>query len=427
MKTAWMRRSLVAALVILAGGLTGPVQAQSPLLKAGGRLAIVGDSITEQKLYSRFMEDYLAVCTPELNAAVVQLGWGGERAPGFAGRMENDLQGFKPDVVTTCYGMNDGSYRAYEPAIGKPYEDAMRDIVTRLAKAGAKVVVGAPGAVDLTYYRGGGDAAKVYNENLGQLGAIASKLATEAGMPFADVHAIMIAAMDQARAAYGPEYDVCGRDGVHPGPNGHLVMAYAFLKAMGFNGDLGTITVDLTGTSSAAGGHKVLSAEAGKVEVESSRYPFCFSGDAKSPGGTRSILPYVPFNQDLNRLTLVAKNLPWERATVTWGAESKSFAKADLEKGINLAAEFAVTPFAEAFQRVDAAVAAKQGFETTMIKSFVTNVPRLLQAMGNDPESAAAFNALRVKMWERQAKLAADVKAAVTPVRHTLTLAEAKP
>jgi hypothetical protein len=89
--------------------------------------------------------------------------------------------------------------------------------------------------------------------------------------------------------------------------------------------------------------------------------------------------------------------------------------------------EFLVNPFAEAFQRVDAAVGAKQVFETTMIKGYVTGIPHLARAMGNDPDSSAALNAVRVKLWERQAKLAADVKAAVTPVRHTLVLAEAKP
>jgi hypothetical protein len=36
------------------------------LLKKGDRLAICGDSITEQKMYSRAMETYLTVCVPDL-------------------------------------------------------------------------------------------------------------------------------------------------------------------------------------------------------------------------------------------------------------------------------------------------------------------------------------------------------------------------
>ena len=35
-------------------------------LEKGDRLAIIGDSITEQKLYSKFIETYLLTCHPEL-------------------------------------------------------------------------------------------------------------------------------------------------------------------------------------------------------------------------------------------------------------------------------------------------------------------------------------------------------------------------
>jgi len=52
---------------------------------------------------------------------------------------------------------------------------------------------------------------------------------------------------------------------------GQLLMAYAFLRGLGFDGDLGTITVDMTGPATASGGHKVLSGANGKAEIESSR------------------------------------------------------------------------------------------------------------------------------------------------------------
>src|SRR5215475_5584032 len=69
-----------------------PVPAPRPaglLLQRGDRLAICGDSITEQKMYSRIMEDYLTMCVPELKITVRQYGWSGERAPGFLARMTN--------------------------------------------------------------------------------------------------------------------------------------------------------------------------------------------------------------------------------------------------------------------------------------------------------------------------------------------------
>src|SRR4030095_11135508 len=104
----------ILVLMLLSSLTSAQESAKGSVLKKGQRVAIVGDSITEQKLYSRYIELYLTACLPELELQVIQLGWGGEPARGFAARMNNDLLPWKPDVVTTCYGMNDGGYRAFD-------------------------------------------------------------------------------------------------------------------------------------------------------------------------------------------------------------------------------------------------------------------------------------------------------------------------
>src|SRR5438552_18817579 len=82
--------------------------AADSVLKPGDSVALCGDSITEQKLYSVFIEDYLLMCQPVSNPETMQFGWSGEKADGFLARMENDVLRFKPRIATTCYGMNDG-------------------------------------------------------------------------------------------------------------------------------------------------------------------------------------------------------------------------------------------------------------------------------------------------------------------------------
>lgn len=396
-----------------------------PILKKGDRVAIVGDSITEQRAYSKFIEMYLLACQPQLDLQIMQFGWSGERAQGFAGRMDSNLMPFKPNVVTTCYGMNDGGYRPFEEAIGKAYEIPMRDIVTRLKAAGVTVLVGSPGAVDTKYYAGG-DSKKIadYNDNLSKLGELAKKVADEAGMPFANVHDALMNSMEKGKAAFGAEYDVCGKDGVHPGANGHIVMAYAFLKAMGLDGEIGKITIDLKGNSTGSDGHKIVSSGNGSVEIESSRYPFCFFGDDKSSGSTRSILPFVAFNDDLNRFVLVVKNFDSENAKVTWGAETKTFTREQLEKGINLAVEFPVNPFCENFKKLDSVVSSKEVFETGMIKNAMTNFPWVKQFFPEDKEVTAALNTISEKLWAKQNSLAKDVRGAVVPVKHKITISK---
>ncbi len=113
-------------------------------------------------------------------------------------------------------------------------------------------------------------------------------MAREQGVVFADVYDPMMTAMTKAKAKYGRNYHLAGRDGVHPDRNGHLVMAYAFLKALGCDGNIGTITVDLpSDKAEASEGHKILSCAKGQIEVESSKYPFCFYGDPAQTGSTR--------------------------------------------------------------------------------------------------------------------------------------------
>ncbi len=399
--------------------------AQRPVLQQGDRLAIIGDSITEQKLYSKFIETYLLACYPELDIQCFQFGWGGERAPGFASRMENDLVPWKPTVVTTCYGMNDGSYRAYDDSIGKTYELGMRQIIDRMKRLGATVVVGSPGVVDsFTWQPNNPDIDKIYNANLQQLGQIAGRLAQENGFPYADVFGAMQKTMVAAKATLGEEYPVAGGDGVHPGANGHLVMAYAFLKALGLDGDLGSITLDLgSGKADTTGGHQVISSADGSLEIESTRYPFCFNGDAKDPSGTASILPFSSFNQDLNRLTLKVKNLNSSNADVTFGKSTKSFTKEQLQAGVNLAAEFLDNPFVDQFNRVLIEVAQKQNYETSIIKGFITNFRQLPATLTDDAEVQAALNTLRGKMFAADDAARAKAKAAVTPVRFSLVVA----
>ena len=419
--------ALATPLLFLPLFCTAAETAQQPaLLPKDARLAIVGDSITEQKLYSKYIEAYLLAVAARPDVHVFQFGWGGETAGGFATRMQNDLAVFQPTVATLCYGMNDGAYHPFDAATGKRYEDSMRTVLTKLVDGKVHAVVGTPGAVDSKFFAkntfGTLNAAASYNESLATLGQIGKKLSGEFGQSFADVHTPMMESMAKGKAALGEDYDVCGRDGVHPGANGQLAMAYAFLRGLGCDGQVGEISLDFAGKATASAGHKVLSSAAGKVELESARYPFCFDGDAKSSGGTRSILPFLPFNADLNRFTLKVANLSSARAKVTWGEESREFTKEQLSTGINLAAEFAKTPFDEPFKGVMNAVATKQAYETSIIKGMISNFRSFSAEVQKDPELAALLDGLRKKFASTHSQLDAQARAAFVPVKHTLTV-----
>lgn len=390
-------------------------------LPPDAKVAIIGDSITEQKLYSKYIETYLLACLGRKDISCFQFGWSGETAAGFKGRLENDLSVFNPTVATLCYGMNDGRYVPYAEAIGTDYAANMKAVLTKLQAIGVKnIVVGTPGAVDTKWFVKPGATPAQYNDNLAHLAALDQKMAEEMKLAFTNVHTLMIDAMAKGKAANGEAYDVCGKDGVHPGANGHLLMAMAYLKGLGCDGNIGEITMDLKGKSTASPGHKIIGNNGGNVELESTTWPFCFDADPKASGSTRSILPFCSFNDDLNRLTLRVKNLTAAKAKVTWGTESKEFTKEQLTAGINLAAEFPKTPFDEAFMKFMSGIAAKQAYETPMIKGMVTNFRNFEADIKEDAEFATALGTLKKKMLAKQQKLDAAARVNLVPVKHTV-------
>jgi lysophospholipase L1-like esterase len=388
-------------------------------------LAIVGDSITEQKMYSVYMEDYLLMCKPVEPIRVMQFGWGGETSWGYFARMDNDTLRFHPTAATTFFGMNDGGYGPQNPQKRQHYYDNQTAIVAALKKAGVRlIVVGAPDPVDITSFHRNPKDAEMYNQTLADEGKVAAQVATEQGVGFADVYNTLMDTMVKAKAKLGNDYLVCGPDGVHPFANGHLVIAYTFLKALGCDGNIGTITVDLAADQAkATDGHKIVSVKNGVVEVESTRYPFCFTGDPKDPNSTTGIIEFFPFNQDLNRFQLVVTNAKSPKLKVTWGKSSKVYSSDDLAKGINLAAEFLDNPFSESFAKVEQAVRAQQNFETPMIKGLIHEIPDFEQMM---PDTKDPFEKIAVSAEAKDKSLSDAAAAAVTPVHYTITIEAAQ-
>jgi lysophospholipase L1-like esterase len=414
---------LWSVVLLAAAAACWAADAPKLVLKAGDLVAVCGDSITEQQEYTVDIEDYLLMCQPAAALRMVQAGWSGETAPGFLARLARDVLVFHPNVVTTCYGMNDGHYGPMQPATAAVYRKAQQAIVEQLKKGGVRVVIaGSPGVVDVdAYHPERPGQATVYDKTLAGLRDIAREVAADQGCLFADVYDPMMETMLAAKKKYGAAYHLAGRDGVHPARNGQLVMAYAFLKSLGCDGQIGTISVELAGgKATATAGHRVLAAEGGSVELESTRYPFCFFGEPASPNSTRGVLEFLPFNQDLNRFCLVVADAkPAARYKVTWGTAGKEFSGADLAKGVNLAAEILDNPFTPAFLLVEQAIRGQQRFETLLTKDLLHNL-----AAHHPQASQAEKDGIVAELLRQDAALRAKAAAAVKPLRHTIKIEE---
>jgi lysophospholipase L1-like esterase len=419
-----MWRRVLLSIVVTGTGIAHAAVAppqQQPKLQKDDFVAVCGDSITEQKLYSRFIEEYLLMCRPQPNLRIMQLGWNGETSWGFLTKMPTEAMRFDPSVVTICFGMNDGGYAQVVPNYER-YRHSLHGIVQAFKKDGVRfIVLGAPGVVDTQTFWGGPEVAAKYNPILAHERDIAREVAAEEGITFANIHDLMEDVMVKAKAKFGKQYALAGADdGVHPDENGHLVMAYAFLKALGCDGDIGTITIDsLTNKATATEGHQILSFHNGVVELQSTRYPFCFFGEPTSPHSPKGILEFLPFNEDLNRFNLIVKNAGASKVRVTWGDATKEFTGAQAEKGINLAAEFMDNPFSAQFQKVEEAVKAQQNYETPLVKRLIHELTEFEALV---PEEKAAMEAIKTTGMNK-AKMLFDRSARqVVPVQHRISV-----
>jgi hypothetical protein len=388
-------------------------------LRKGDRLAICGDSITEQKQYSQIIETYLTACLPELEITCRQFGWSGEQAGGFLGRMKNDVLRFKPTIATTCYGMNDFRYVPYDENIAAEYKKNETAMARLFKENNCRVILGSSGIIDSVphWVKSAAGTQQDLNLALSKFRNITLGVAKAEQTGFADVYRPMLMADLAAEQKFGPEFKVAGKDGVHPAWAGQIIMARAFLNAMGIDGNIGSITFDETsGKATASAGHEVLSCTAGKLALRSTKLPFSPGpGDATKDDSIRAGMALVPFDDELNRFVLKITSPKAAAYNVTWGDVTRKYTAAELTAGVSLAKDFDKHPLTPAFKAIWDAVAAKQAYETRQIKTLV-----------HGPEGKADMETTFVLTEKARAPLAAAVKAACKPVDHELLIAPAE-
>jgi lysophospholipase L1-like esterase len=386
---------------------TGAVAAAAePLIRAHDRLAICGDAMTAQLGYSVYIEDYLLVSQPIEGIEVSQFGWRSPTAADFLAHLDTDLLPFKPTIVMTCFGMNDGGYKALDAVTADGYRQAQTETVRALKKSGVRtVILGSPRCVDSFAFHNDRVGADVYNKTLAALAEIDKEVAAREGAIYADVFGATWAAMHEAKAQHGESFAYDAELGWNVDAKSSLVIAYAFLKALGCHGNIGTITADFAASrANATPGHKIVSFHDYKLTVESRRYPFWFPAYPSGETESARILKCVPFDAELNRYTLVVKNLPTASAKIIWNNETSDFSADQLAQGVNLAAHFRDSPFAGNTQNVDNAVRDQQQQERISGSLSINNKTR-------DIPGLAQRDVFRHRADER-----------FVPVTHTITI-----
>ena len=215
----------------------------SAALSGVHRIVFLGDSITHGGNYVADFECWLIAhgfhveilklglssetasdLSPQENAGHLK-GAGFER-PCISERLGRTLAATKPDLLIACYGMNDGSNLPAGAAGTKRFADAITRLRSAATAAGVKrIVICTPPIYDAK----GNEKRKAHDDKLSIYTAwLLTKRAD--GWDVVDIHTPMRKALDEGRAK-NPAFQFSA-DRVHPGREGHWLMASEILKQL---------------------------------------------------------------------------------------------------------------------------------------------------------------------------------------------------
>ncbi|MGI4787524.1 MAG: GDSL-type esterase/lipase family protein [Janthinobacterium lividum] len=224
------------ALLALAAGARAQNAPPPFALHDGDRVVFYGDSITEQRLYTTFTENYIVTRFPHLQVSFVHSGWGGDRVTGGGGgpidlRLKRDVIAYKPTVMTIMLGMNDGGYHAFDQNTSDTYTQGYTHIIDTVQSAlpGIRITLIEPSPFDDVtrppQFDGG------YNGVLMRYAQFVKDTAAKDHFGVADFNTPVDAMLTKANAADPTTAQKILPDRVHPSPGGHLVMAEALLQS----------------------------------------------------------------------------------------------------------------------------------------------------------------------------------------------------
>lgn len=211
-------------------------------ITAGSKLVLIGDSITDVERarpvgeglgeahgrgYAMMVNGLLGAVYPERRIRVVNMGCSGDTVRALRARWQSDVLDQAPDWLSIMIGIND-VWRQFDmpliPEAGVPldeYEATLDELVAAAAP-------GVKGLVLMTPYYIEPNPADAMRARMDQYGAAVKRIAAARGAVLVDTQA----AFDQVLRHCHPNY--LAWDRVHPTHVGHMVLARAFLQAVGF-------------------------------------------------------------------------------------------------------------------------------------------------------------------------------------------------
>ena len=324
--------------------------------KEGERAVFLGNSITDGGHYHSYIWLYYMTRFPDMPIRVFNGGIGGDTAYDMNKRLDGDIFAMKPSVLMVTFGMNDSGYFEYNGDKPKEfgeqkYQESIKNYQQMEKRfkdlPDTRIVIDGTSPYDETVQLKENTPFKTKNETIKRLVEYQKESAAKNNWEFTDLNAPMTA-INQQYQQKDPTFTLCGSDRIHPDNDGHMVMAYLFLKAQGFVGkEVADMEINANKKQAVKSENCTVSniKKNGKdlsFDYLAEALPYPLDTIARGWGQKKSqaeVLKVVPFMEEMNTELLKVTGLKGQYKLLIDDQEIGTWDAADLAKGINLAAE----------------------------------------------------------------------------------------
>ena len=401
------------------------VYAEDFFFKDGDRVVMIGDSITEQHLYSNYVEMWTVTRFPKWKITFRNVGIGGDRSVGGNSRFARDVLLHKPTAMTVDFGMNDGSYREFSDQTFKPYMDGLQGMADQATAANIRTAWVTPQPLDNDEQ--GKTALTGYNQTLEKFSDGVRAISEKNSGKFVDQFHPYLQVLDAARSKADKYNRITAGDAVHPGPPGQALMAASILKGMNFPSLVAAVEID-------AKQNKVVSQENCSVEgLQATATSVKFKKLDKAlpffPEDASSILPWTPILDELNDYKIQVTGLaPGKYKVRIDSVDVAELSAESLGAGVDIAAEVLKSgPIAEQAKKVKEAVENKNRYHHDQIFRGIvlTGVPEWIYSVVPREQLEEKKNALVNERLEKVAQLDVEVAESLKMQPHQFEIVNA--
>ena len=322
----------------------------------GERAVFLGNSITDGGHYHSYIWLYYMTRFPNMNLRIFNGGIGGDSAYDMNKRLDGDIFCLQPTTLMVTFGMNDSGYFEYNGENGKEfgeqkYQESIKNFDQMVARFKAlpdtRIVMVGTSPYDEFAQMKDNTPFKTKNETIKRLVEYQKAAAAQNNWEFVDWNAPMVA-FNLEHQKKDPGFTLCGTDRIHPDNDGHMVMAYLFLKAQGFSGKcVADMEIDGKKKETVKAENCTISniKKSGRdlsFDYLANALPYPLDTIPRGWNQKRSqadAMKIVPFMEEMNRETLKVTGLSGKYKLLIDGEEIGTWSASDLAKGINLAAE----------------------------------------------------------------------------------------